>query len=62
VRILGPTDLAARVGADASRMYARNLLEMSKRMVVDGSLVPDPEDAIVGPAITKPSEAEGSEA
>jgi NAD(P) transhydrogenase subunit alpha len=52
VRILGPTDLAARVAADASRMYARNQLEMIKRMVVDGELALDPDDAVVGPAIT----------
>jgi NAD(P) transhydrogenase subunit alpha len=52
VRVLGPTDLAARVAADASRMYARNQLEMIKRMVVDGELALDLDDAVVGPAIT----------
>jgi NAD(P) transhydrogenase subunit alpha len=52
VRVLGPTDLAARVSADASRMYARNQLEMIKRMVTDGELALDPDDAVVGPAIT----------
>lgn len=51
VTILGPTDLASRVAEDASRMYARNLLEVVQRMVIDGELVVDPEDAVVGPAI-----------
>ncbi len=51
VRILGPTDLASRVAADASRMYARNLLEAVTRMVVDGELVIDPDDAVLGPAL-----------
>lgn len=52
VRILGPTDLASRVAADASRMYARNILELVKRMVSDeGQLVVDPEDDVVGPAL-----------
>ncbi|MCL1592818.1 MAG: NAD(P) transhydrogenase subunit alpha [Actinomycetia bacterium] len=62
VTLLGPTDLAARVAADASRMYARNLLEMSKRMVVEGSLVADPDDAVVGPAITHRPDTGGSQA
>jgi len=61
VKLLGPTDLAARVGADASRMYARNLLEMTKRMVVEGALVVDTDDAVVGPAITIRPEPEGPE-
>ena len=52
VRLFGPTDLAARVAADASRMYSRNQLEMIKRMVTDGALIVDPDDAVVGPAIT----------
>lgn len=54
VTILGPTDLASRVAEDASRMYARNLLEVLGRMVVDGSLSIDPDDAVVGPAIAHP--------
>ena len=52
VRLFGPTDLAARVAADASRMYSRNQLEMIKRMVTDGAFIVDPDDAVVGPAIT----------
>jgi proton-translocating NAD(P)+ transhydrogenase subunit alpha len=51
VTILGPTDLAARVATDASRMYARNLLDLVSRMVVDGALVVDPEDAVIGPTL-----------
>jgi NAD(P) transhydrogenase subunit alpha len=51
VRIMGPTDLASRVAADASRMYARNLLEAVTRVVDDGELVVDPDDAVLGPAM-----------
>jgi NAD(P) transhydrogenase subunit alpha len=51
VAIHGPTDLASRVATDASRMYARNILEMVKRMVIDGELHIDPDDAVIGPAI-----------
>lgn len=51
VTIHGPTDLASRVAADASRMYARNILEIVKRMIVDGSLSVDRSDPVVGPAI-----------
>jgi len=58
VRIFGPTDLASRVAADASRMYARNLLEMVNRMVVDGSLQIDTEDPVIGPAIVGVPETE----
>jgi NAD(P) transhydrogenase subunit alpha len=61
VRIFGPTDLASRVSADASRMYARNLLEMVKRMVVDGSLVIDSDDPVIGPAIVGVPEPTGGE-
>ena len=53
VTILGPTDLASRVAEDSSRMYARNLLEVVSRMIVDGDLAIDPEDPVVGPAIVK---------
>jgi NAD(P) transhydrogenase subunit alpha len=54
VTILGPTDLAARVATDASRMYARNLSEVVSRMVSDAALAIDPEDPVVGPAIARP--------
>ena len=56
VTILGPTDLASRVAADASRMYGRNLLELLQRMVSEGELRIDPEDPVVGPAIVHPQE------
>ena len=56
VRILGPTDLASHVAADASRMYGRNLLELLKRMVTDDGFTVDPEDPIVGPAIVTTKE------
>ncbi len=57
VTILGPTDLASRVAEDASRMYARNLLEVVTRMVVDGALSIDPEDPVIGPALLATGEA-----
>lgn len=58
ITILGPTDLASKVAADASRMFGRNLVEVVARMVnEEGQLVVDPEDAVVGPAlVTKPEE------
>ncbi len=61
VRIYGPSDLAASVAADASRMYARNLLEMAKRMVLDGALRVDPEDPVVGPAIAARPDSGGTD-
>lgn len=57
VTILGPTDLASRVAADASRMYARNLLEVVTRMVTDGELTIDPEDPVIGPALVSIGDA-----
>ncbi len=54
VTILGPTDLASRVATDSSRMFGRNVLEFVKRMVVDGELIVDREDPVVGPAIVAP--------
>jgi H+-translocating NAD(P) transhydrogenase subunit alpha len=50
VTILGPTDLAARVPADASRMYSRNLQEIVGRMRSGDALVVDLDDDIIGPA------------
>lgn len=55
VTIMGPTDLASRVATDSSRMFGRNVLELVKRMVVDGSLIVDHDDPVVGPAIVAPS-------
>jgi NAD(P) transhydrogenase subunit alpha len=63
VRIFGPTDLASKVAADSSRMYARNLLEMVKRMVSEGELAIDMDDAVIGPAIVGvPESTEGADA
>ncbi len=60
VRVFGPTDLPSRVAADASRMYARNLLEMTQRMVVDGAVSIDPEDPVIGPAIAARPDSGGT--
>ena len=52
VSILGPTNLAATIPADASRMLARNLVALLERVKgEDGSFSPDPDDEIVGPAV-----------
>lgn len=50
VSIHGPTNLAGMFPADASRMYARNLMSLLQRMRDDesGELVVDLEDEIVG--------------
>ncbi len=53
VKVFGPDDLASTVAADSSRMLARNLLELVKRMTVDGELLIDPDDPVVGPALVK---------
>ena len=53
IRILGPTDLASNVAADASRMYGRNLIELITRMVTDDGFSVDPDDPVVGPAIVR---------
>lgn len=50
VIICGPTDLPSRVAADASQMYSRNLLALLQRVIVDGELVIDLDDEIVGGA------------
>lgn len=54
VHIMGPTDLASRVATDSSRMFGRNVTELVTRMVIEGELVVDPEDPVVGPAIVAP--------
>ncbi len=56
VTILGPSDLASRVATDTSRMFGRNVLELVKRMVDEGVMTVDPEDAVVGPAIVAPKQ------
>ena len=48
VIIRGPTNLPSRVPADASRLYARNVVELMKRVIHDGEVVIDLDDEIVG--------------
>ncbi len=49
VKIYGPTNLASTVPADASRMYARNLLALLERLKGDeGELALDLDDEILG--------------
>jgi NAD(P) transhydrogenase subunit alpha len=49
VIVLGPTNLAAVIAADASRMYGRNLINLAKHMKAeDGTLAVDLTDEIVG--------------
>ena len=48
VIVHGPTNLPATVPTDASRLYARNVVELLKRMVVDENLAIDLEDEIIG--------------
>jgi NAD(P) transhydrogenase subunit alpha len=47
VQILGPVNLPSEVPYHASQMYARNLLEFLKLMVVKGEFTPDAEDSIL---------------
>ncbi|EAN8120827.1 NAD(P)(+) transhydrogenase (Re/Si-specific) subunit alpha, partial [Salmonella enterica] len=48
VTIVGPTNLPAQVAADASALYARNLLDFMKLLFdKDGALVINLEDDIV---------------
>ena len=49
VRVLGPTNLAASVAADASRMFGRNLINLIKHMKSDdGTITVDLGDEITG--------------
>jgi NAD(P) transhydrogenase subunit alpha len=47
VQILGPVNLASELPYHASQMYARNLLEFLKLMVIKGEFKPDTEDSIL---------------
>jgi NAD(P) transhydrogenase subunit alpha len=47
VQILGPVNLPSELPYHASQMYARNLLEFLKLMVVKGEFKPDTEDSIL---------------
>jgi NAD(P) transhydrogenase subunit alpha len=48
VKIYGPTNLASMVPTDASRMYARNLLELVNRLRSEEGIAVDLEDEIIG--------------
>ena len=52
VKIVGYTNLAGRIAADASNLYARNLLAFAGLLVnKDGALAPDLEDEILKAAL-----------
>ena len=46
VTILGPTDLASGSPVTASRMFAANLVNLVRHLIVDDALVTDPDDEI----------------
>jgi NAD(P) transhydrogenase subunit alpha len=48
VHIYGPTNLPASIPHDASRMYARNLVNLLERVRSDGGVAVDLEDEIIG--------------
>ncbi len=50
VIIHGPTDLASHTATDASRMYARNLQEITARMTTADGFAVDLDDDVIGPA------------
>ena len=47
VQILGPVNLTSELPYHASQMYARNLLEFLKLMVIKGEFKPDIDDSIL---------------
>jgi NAD(P) transhydrogenase subunit alpha len=49
VKIHGPTNLAALIPTDSSRMYARNLVALLERMRTDDGFAVDLDDDIIGP-------------
>jgi len=51
VKIVGIPNLAGRVAADASALYARNLVAFATLLVKDGALQPDLEDEILKAAM-----------
>jgi NAD(P) transhydrogenase subunit alpha len=62
VKIVGFPNLAGRIAADASSLYARNLVAFAGLLIQDGALAPDLEDEILkaalvcqGGAITHPA-------
>jgi len=54
VTILGPANLPGRVAADATALYARNLLSFTTLLMKEGALAPDFEDEILkGACLTR---------
>jgi NAD(P) transhydrogenase subunit alpha len=51
VSIIGHPNLAGRVAADASALYARNLLSFAGLLMKDGALAPDFDDEILKAAL-----------
>ena len=51
VAIHGPTNLAAHIPTDASRMYARNLVALLERVRSDDGMTFDLDDEIIGPTV-----------
>ena len=57
VKIVGIANMAGRVAADASALYARNLVNFLTLMAKDGAIAPDFEDEIVkGALVTRGGE------
>jgi NAD(P) transhydrogenase subunit alpha len=51
VQILGPVNVPSELPYHASQMYARNLLEFLKLMVIKGEFKPDTEDSILAESL-----------
>jgi len=51
VKILGVANLPGRIAADASALYARNLMAFASLFLKDGALAPDYEDEILKAAL-----------
>jgi NAD(P) transhydrogenase subunit alpha len=51
VKIVGITNLAGRIAADASNLYSRNLLAFAGLLMKDGALAPDWNDEILKAAL-----------
>ncbi len=51
VLILGPSNLAAGMPADASGLYAKNVLALLTEIVKDGNLVFDPQNEVLAGAL-----------
>ena len=51
VHVLGPTNLASDVSADASRMFSRNVVNLVSHLVKDARLALDREDEITKGAL-----------